>query len=103
MRGLGGKIKTSRVFLHLKSLSTDIGFLQETHFRISDQVRLSNPWIGQVFHSNFNSKSRGTAILIHKWIKFVSHNVISDPSGRYVILSGIQTHTICSQPKSSAL
>lgn len=91
VRGLGGQIKRSRVFSHLKSLSTDIVFLQETHLRVSDHVRLRRPWIGQVFHSNFNSKSRGTAIVIHKRIKFVPQNVISDPDGRYVIVSGIYT------------
>lgn len=55
VRGLDGQIQRSRVFSHLKSLSTDIGFLQETHLRITDQIRLSKPWIGQVFHSNCNS------------------------------------------------
>lgn len=93
VRGLGGQIKRSRVFSHLKSLSTDIVFLQETHLRVSDHVRLRRPWIGQVFHSNFNSKSRGTAIVIHKRIKFVPQNVISDPDGRYVIVSGILYQT----------
>ena len=66
VRGLGGPIKRSRVFSHLKSLNTDIAFLQETHLCVNDHARLRKPWVGQVFHSNFNSKARGTAIIIHK-------------------------------------
>lgn len=88
VRGLGGQIKRSRVFSHLKYLSADIVFLQETHLRTVDHSRLRKPWVGQMFHSNFNSKSRGTAIIIHKRIKFVPDHIHSDPGGRYIIVSG---------------
>ena len=88
MRGLGGQIKRSKVFSHLKSLSADVVFLQETHLRIDDHMRLRKPWVGHIFHSNFNSKSRGTAILIHKRIKFTPEHVYCDSGGRYVIVSG---------------
>uniref|UniRef100_A0AAR2LD98 Endonuclease/exonuclease/phosphatase domain-containing protein n=1 Tax=Pygocentrus nattereri TaxID=42514 RepID=A0AAR2LD98_PYGNA len=40
------------------------------------------------FHSNFNNKARGTAILIHKKVLFTPSQTISDPQGRYVIVSG---------------
>jgi len=93
VRGSGGQIKHSRVFSHLKYLSADIAFLQETHLRTVDHTRLRKPWVGQVFHSNFNSKSRGTAILIHKRIKFVPDHVYSDTGGRYIIVSGILYQT----------
>ena len=52
------QIKRSKVFSHLKSLSADVVFLQETHLRIDDHMRLRKPWVGHIFHSNFNSKSR---------------------------------------------
>ena len=60
VHGLGGQIKLSKIFSHLKSLSTDVVFLQETHLRVDDHLRLHKPWVGQIFHSNFNSKFRGT-------------------------------------------
>lgn len=88
VRGLGGPIKRSRVFSHLRSLKTDIAFLQETHLCINDHFRMRKPWVGQIFHSAFNSKSRGAAILINKRTQFLPDQIISDPHGRYVIVSG---------------
>lgn len=89
VRGLGGQIKRSKVLSHLKTLSSDIIFLQETHLRIGDHTRLRKPWVGQVYHSSFNSRSRGTAILMHKRVMFLMEQVISDPEGRFVIVSGV--------------
>uniref|UniRef100_A0A9J7XMZ7 exodeoxyribonuclease III n=1 Tax=Cyprinus carpio carpio TaxID=630221 RepID=A0A9J7XMZ7_CYPCA len=89
VRGLGGQIKRSRVFSHLKTLSSDIMFLQETHLRMGDHIRfLLRSWVGQAFHSGFSCKARGTAILINKNPPFSPFNVISDPNGRFVIISG---------------
>lgn len=88
VRGLGGPVKQSRVFSHLKSLNTDMAFLQETHLCASDHSRLRKPWVGQIFHSTFNSKSRGTAILINKRTQFSPTQITSDPGGRYTIVCG---------------
>uniref|UniRef100_A0A1A8UGS9 exodeoxyribonuclease III n=1 Tax=Nothobranchius furzeri TaxID=105023 RepID=A0A1A8UGS9_NOTFU len=88
IRGMGNPVKRSKVFTHLKRLNSDIAFLQETHLRIKDQHRLYCPWVGQVFHSNFNSKARGVAILINKKVQFSSTNVIADGNGRYIIVAG---------------
>lgn len=68
-------------------------FLQETHLRTGDHTRLRKQWAGQVFHSSFNSKSRSTAILIHKRVMFLAEQVLSDPEGRFVIVSGILFQT----------
>lgn len=93
VKGLNGPIKRARIFAHLKKLNTDIAFLQETHLRITDQARLRKSWVGQVFHSNFNVKARGTAIIIHKKIQFTASNTISDPQGRFIMVSGFLFHT----------
>lgn len=66
VKGLNGPIKRSRIFSHLKCLNSDIIFLQETHLLNSHHLRLKNPWVWHIFHSKFNAKVRGTAILIHK-------------------------------------
>ena len=47
-----------------------------------------NNWVGQVYHSKFNAKARGTAIIINKAIPFESQEVIGDPNGRYIIVVG---------------
>ena len=50
--------------------------------------RMSRDWVGQVFHSNIHSKSRGAAILVDKSTPFVASEVIADLKGRYVIVTG---------------
>lgn len=94
IKGLGSAVKRSRVFSHLKRLKSDIVFLQETHMRTRDQIRLRCPWVAEVFHSSFNSKARGVAILIGKSVPFEQTRVISDREGRYLIILG----TICRVP-----
>lgn len=88
IKGMGSPIKRTRIFTHLKRLNADLVFLQETHMRIKDQVRLKCPWVSEVFHSDFNSKARGVAILIGKSIQFSASKVISDKNGRYLIILG---------------
>ena len=92
VKGLGGPVKRAKVLSHLKHLQTGIAYLQETHMRNVDHNRLRSSWVGQSFHSNFNSRSRGVAILIHKKISFSSTEVISDPHGRYIIVTGLLFH-----------
>lgn len=88
VKGLNGQLKRARVFSHLRGLQADITFLQETHLRVSDQCRLRKSWVGHVFHSNFTTRARGTAILINKRVPFVPADIISDVQGRYIIVSG---------------
>ena len=68
------------MFSHLKSLSSDIVFLQET-IQPTDQRRLRFSWVSQVYQSNFSSKARGFAILIHKSIPFIFNSSVSADSG----------------------
>lgn len=88
VRGMGHHIKRAKVFAHLKSLSADISFLQETHIRPSEQARLKCGWAGQIFQSTFSSKARGVAIIIKKSIPFIHINTISDVNGRFLIVIG---------------
>lgn len=43
--------------------------------------------MSHLFHSKFSHKARGAAIIIHKNVRFELTNSISDPNGRYVIVS----------------
>ncbi len=88
VQGMGHPIKRGKVFAHLKSLSADIIFLQETHIRPNEQQRLRANWISRIHQATFSSKARGVAILFKKSISFHSHSVITDPAGRYIIVSG---------------
>lgn len=88
VKSLNHPVKRKKVVTHLKQLKTDIAFLQETHLCITDLFRLKKGWSGQVYHSNFHSKTRGAAILIDKSIPFTMSNVDSDSAGRYIIVTG---------------
>ena len=92
-KGLNNPIKRSKVLHHLRHLSAHVIFLQETHLKASDNLKLKRGWVGQTYHSSFPGKSRGVAILFHKSVPFVQSNVISDPNGRFIIVSG-QIHNI---------
>lgn len=88
VKGLNGPVKRGRIFSHLKRLKTEIAFLQESHLVPKDHHRLKASWVGQIFHSNFNNKARGVAIVIHKRVRFCPSKVIADKLGRFLIVSG---------------
>lgn len=88
VRGLSSPIKCNKVFSHLSKLKVEIAFIQETHLLNKDQPRLQRGHFTPVFHSNFNCKSRGVAILLHRNEQFVKSHVTSDRNGRYVIAQG---------------
>ena len=85
--GLNAALKRTKVMTYIKNLNADVILLQETHLLKTDHRKLNRPWIGQLFHSQFNCKTRGTAILIRKNVQFTSSNIITDPEGRYTIIS----------------
>uniref|UniRef100_A0AAY4F0R4 exodeoxyribonuclease III n=1 Tax=Denticeps clupeoides TaxID=299321 RepID=A0AAY4F0R4_9TELE len=87
-RGLNNPIKRSKIFHYLHHAGAHVIFLQETHLKPSDHVRLKKGWINQTYHSSFSGKARGVAILLHKSVPFVHTSVVSDPNGRFVIVTG---------------
>lgn len=87
-RGLGKAIKRGKVFAHLKSLSSDIIFLQETHIHPTEQRRLRAQWVSHVYQSTFSSNARGVAILVRRSIPFVFKSMVSDPGGRFILVTG---------------
>uniref|UniRef100_A0AAQ5XLH4 Reverse transcriptase domain-containing protein n=1 Tax=Amphiprion ocellaris TaxID=80972 RepID=A0AAQ5XLH4_AMPOC len=88
VKGLGSIVKRGKVFKHLKSLSADIIFLQETHINSSAQQRLKCNWISQIYQSPFTSHARGVAILFKKTIPFQVTSVTNDPLGRFIMVTG---------------
>lgn len=88
VKGLNHPVKRSKVLSHLKSLSADVIFLQETHLKPESKDKLRCRWIGSVYQSNFSVKARGVAILIRKGVPFKLKTLKADKEGRYIILSG---------------
>lgn len=69
-RGLNNPVKSGKVLAHLKSLNSDIMFLQETHLKNDSHNRLRTGWIKDIYHSTFSMKTRGAVILIRKGLPF---------------------------------
>lgn len=93
VRGLGKPTKLNKVLSHLDSLGAKVVYLQETHLKKSDHMKIRRCWVAQSYHSLFNSRSRGTAILIHKSLQFTPSDIIADPQGRYIIVTGCIVNT----------
>ena len=86
--GLNHPVKRGKVFSHLCRLRTDIASLPETNLLNWDHTKLCRGDFLQIFHSDFNSKSRGMAILLQYDIEFLESKTTRDKNGRYVIIQG---------------
>ena len=88
-RGLQEFYKRTKIFHYLKSLGTDIIYLQETYSDKKDEMLWKTQWGELAFFSSFNSASRGVAILIRKTVSVQVLSIFSDPEGRFIILKAI--------------
>lgn len=86
VRGLRHFLKRTKVSAHLKSMHSNVVFLQETHIRSSDWARLRCSWAGHIFQATFSSKVHGGSIIIKRIIPFQHHQTISDINGRFLIV-----------------
>ncbi len=84
---MNNAIKRNRVLSHLKKLKADNISSGDTPSN-QDHSCLCRGWVGKVYHSNFQFKSRGAAILYSKTIPFICSHSFSDSQGRYVIVEG---------------
>lgn len=84
---LGHPVKRGKVFSHLKSLKSDIIFLQETHVKATQHKKLRANWISQVYQLPFTSKARGVAILFRKTVPFRFQSSTTNPNGRFIIVT----------------
>ena len=71
-------------------------FLQETHSTEETETLWKTHLSGLVFmsHGTSTSNSRGSCILIHKWVSFELHRCIRDPYGRFVIIGTLCGYAI---------
>uniref|UniRef100_A0A3Q3NRE5 exodeoxyribonuclease III n=1 Tax=Labrus bergylta TaxID=56723 RepID=A0A3Q3NRE5_9LABR len=88
VKGINNVVKRRKILSMLKKDKVQVALLQETHLTDLEHLKLKRDWVGQIFYSSFNSKSRGVAILIHKNMSFKLEKVIHDTEGRYVVITG---------------
>ena len=72
----------------IKHLQAKVVFLQETHMKAGDTLRIQRRWQGQVFSSCYTSNASGVMILIHKSIPIQVDKITKDPAGRFIIVQG---------------
>ena len=63
-RGIQDTFKRKKIFHYLRSVKSDIIFLQETHSTLNDESFWKTQWGAQAWFSSYASNSRGVAILI---------------------------------------
>ena len=86
-RGIQDFVKMRKVFHHLRSITNDIIFLQETHSSVNDEKFWKQQWGEHAWFCSHSSNSRGVAILIRNHISPVLNSLYADPNGRYLIMS----------------
>lgn len=88
VKGLNQPVKRNKVLHHLQSMWTHIAFLQEMHLKTDNHSLLHKQWVGQMYHTHYSCKVRGTAILIQKLVLFTLFNTKLDKNGRFVVVAG---------------
>lgn len=66
----------------------DVAFLQASYLSDNEHVKLNRHWVGQVYFSSNKTHSRGTVVLTHKTSPFRLEKSVTDPNGRFVLISG---------------
>ncbi len=87
-KGCGSPIK-EQSYDYLKRNKVDIAFIQETHFKGEEALKLKYGWVGHVFHSSFSSKRNGVAIIVNKNQNFIPTGEVKDDEGRMVCLQAM--------------
>ena len=83
-RGLGNRTKRKSIFQFLQKQKADVVFVQETHLDEDNIKTWEAEWGGKLIVSNGDSKSRGTAILVHPTIDIKVDKVSTDGEGRLI-------------------
>uniref|UniRef100_A0A3B4H1Y3 Endonuclease/exonuclease/phosphatase domain-containing protein n=1 Tax=Pundamilia nyererei TaxID=303518 RepID=A0A3B4H1Y3_9CICH len=89
VKGINHIIKGCKILSSLKKDRVQIALLQETHLTDSEHLKLKRDWVGQIYYSSFNSKSRGIVILIHKNLPFTLNTIVRDTDGRFILITGL--------------
>jgi exonuclease III len=87
VQGLGDRLKRKDVFNFLKTRNYNIYCIQDTHFIDKEEYLIRSQWGYDCFFSNFNSQSRGVAVLINNNFDFKLINMEKDTDGNLLIIN----------------
>ncbi len=90
INGCGSQIKRRKVLTYLKSMNTDIAFIQESHIMGDEEAgKFKRDWVGRVFHGSYSSKGNGVMIRIHKNLSFIMLKQYNDKEGRLICIEAL--------------
>lgn len=93
-KGLYTPEKRSLVLTAMRTMKSDIIYLQETHFRTNAIPKFSNHSFPHSFHATSPiSKSKGVSILLSKNVPIKITDSLIDDQGRYISLKGTFRNT----------
>uniref|UniRef100_A0A8C5LYI8 Reverse transcriptase domain-containing protein n=1 Tax=Leptobrachium leishanense TaxID=445787 RepID=A0A8C5LYI8_9ANUR len=94
-RGLNLPEKRSQALRDFRNCKASVVFIQETHLRGDTHPKLTDAHYPTGFYSNHpTSKSKGTALLFHKHIPFISKESLTDGEGRLLVVKGHIANTL---------
>lgn len=89
VKGINHVAKRHKILFMLKKDQAQMALLQDTHLTDLEHLKSKCDWVGQIYYSSLNYKSRGVAILIHKHLAFTLDKVIRDTDARFIIVTGV--------------
>ena len=87
VRGIRQTLKRIDIWNKLKELNANIVLLQETHLMKKDLNDVRKEWNIEFILSDYNTNSRGVAILIQPNFEYKLTHIYSDKTGRYQIIT----------------
>lgn len=88
VQGLNSPLKRRKYFQTASTQQMEVLLLQETHFPRSYNPSFVHLRFPQFFLANAEDKTRGVGIFLSKTVTFSTKEIIRDPEGRYILLSG---------------
>lgn len=88
-RGIQDYVKRRKIFHYMRSIESDIIFLQETHSDKKDEQFWKSQWGELAWFASYSSNSRGVAILIRNTVSVKVNSAFYDPEGRFLILNAL--------------
>ena len=85
-RGLANRIKRKDLFSKFKEDRLDIILLQDTHWDAQSAQKVNEEWGYEMCCLPFDTRSRGTAILLNNTFEFTIGITKTDPLGNYSLI-----------------
>ena len=84
--GINNFHKRQTIFTWSRKRKADVIFFQETHSQEGSEIQWKNEWGAKIFYSHGTRYSCVVMVLIRNKFNCTVKKMVSDPSGRFIIL-----------------